>query len=32
VEADEKKGKDVAGGNWVGEGRESVLDLADTVV
>jgi hypothetical protein len=27
-----KKVKDVAGGIWVGEGRESVLDLADAVV
>jgi len=30
VEADEEKGKDFAGGNWVDKGRESVLDLTDT--
>ena len=30
MEADEEKGKDVAGGDWVGKGWESVLDLADT--
>ena len=29
MEADEEKGKDAAGGDWVGERRESVLDLAD---
>jgi len=30
VEADEEKGEDVAGGDWVGKGQESVLGLADT--
>jgi hypothetical protein len=30
MEADEEKGKDVAGSDWVGKGHESVLDLADT--
>lgn len=31
MKADEEKGKDVAGSDWVGEGQESVLDLAVTI-